>query len=484
MGKPTGFLEYPRTDNRERSPKQRVGDFSEFHLDMQEEQRRLQGARCMDCGIPFCQSAFGCPIDNLIPEWNDLVFRGRYRDAYERLSLTNNFPEFTGLVCPAPCETACVLSISDPAVSIKANEAFIVETAFDNGWVMARPPAKRTGGKVAVIGCGPTGLAAADQLNRAGHEVTVYERQDRFGGLLTYGIPNMKLDKRRIGRRVDLMRAEGIDFVANAHIGEGDCRDVLSRFDAVVLAIGAGVPRDLPLPGRELKGVYYALDFLRANTKSLLDSGLEDGAYISARDRQMVVIGGGDTGNDCIGTAIRHGCRSLVNFEILPKPPNERSESDPWPVWPRILRNDYGHREAIHLFHVDPREYSILTKRFLGHRRVEAVETVRVEWVGDGTGRQTMRELPGTAEEYRADLVMLAMGFLGPEEGLIRGFGLETDQQGNIAAEYGRFQTSASKIFAAGDARRGQSLVVWAINEGRAVAREVDKFLTGDPCLP
>jgi NAD(P)H-dependent glutamate synthase small subunit len=441
----------------------------------------------MDCGVPFCQTATGCPIDNLIPEWNDLVYRGRYREAIARLHRTNNFPEFTGLVCPAPCEASCVLGITDPAVTIKQNEYFIIEKAYEEGWIHAQPPAKRTGKTVAVVGSGPAGLAAADQLNRAGHLVTVYERDDRIGGLMMYGIPNMKIEKWKVDRRTQLMRDEGIRFRTGCHVGvDIDVNELVSDHDAVVLCCGATVPRDLPVPGRDLPGIHFAMEFLKTNTKSLLDDGHADGNTISARGKHVVVIGGGDTGNDCLGTSMRHGCKSLVNFEILPRPPLERAPDNPWPFWPRIYKQDYGHEEAEAVFGKDPREYSINTKRFLGDARkgVRAVQTVRVAWEKDDSGRWRMAEVPGSEQEFSAELVLLCLGFLGPEDTIIRQLSLETDGRSNMAAEHGTFATSIPGVFAAGDCRRGQSLVVWAINEGRGAAREVDRYLMGDTLLP
>jgi glutamate synthase (NADPH/NADH) small chain len=487
MGKPTGFKEFPRETIPYSDPLERVSDWDEFTVDVPEEHLRTQGARCMDCGVPFCQSATGCPIDNLIPEWNDLVYRGRWREAVDRLHKTNNFPEFTGRVCPAPCEGACVLGISEPAVTIKNIECAIVDKGFAEGWIKPEPPTGRTGKKVAVIGSGPAGLTAAQQLNRAGHSVTVYERDDRIGGLLTYGIPNMKLDKGIVDRRLDIMRAEGVEFITNAHVGVNtDAQKLRTENDALILACGATRPRDLPIPGRELNGVHFAMEFLLKNTKSLMDSKLEDSAYISAKGKRVIVIGGGDTGTDCIGTSIRHGCTSLVNFELLPKPPAERAPDNPWPEWPAIFRVDYGHQEAEAKFGKDPREFLVLSKRFLddGNGNLTGVETVRVEWTKDTEGRWQMSEVPGSEETFEADLVFLAMGFLGPEDTLAEQLGLERDARSNFKADYGKYATSTEGVFAAGDCRRGQSLVVWGIAEGRGAARAVDAFLMGSSDLP
>ena len=487
MGKPTGFKEFPRETVPYSDPLKRVETWDEFMVDVPEEHLRTQGARCMDCGVPFCQSATGCPIDNLIPEWNDLVYRGRWREALDRLHKTNNFPEFTGRVCPAPCEGACVLGIIEPAVTIKNIECAIVDKGFEEGWIQPEPPEERTGKKVAVIGSGPAGLTAAQQLNRAGHSVTVYERDDRIGGLLTYGIPNMKLDKGIVDRRLDIMRAEGIGFVTNAHVGVNvDAQKLRSEYDAIVLAAGATRPRDLPLPGRELEGVHFAMEFLLKNTKSLMDSKLADGSYISAEGKRVIVIGGGDTGTDCIGTSIRHGATSLVNFELLPKPPADRAPDNPWPEWPLIFRIDYGHQEATAKFGKDPREFCVLSKRFIddGKGRVAGVETVRVEWNKDADGKWQMTEVPGSGAVFEADLIFLAMGFVGPEDTLAEQLGLERDPRGNFKAEYGEYATNSEGVFAAGDCRRGQSLVVWGIAEGRGAAKAVDTYLMGRSDLP
>jgi glutamate synthase (NADPH/NADH) small chain len=433
----------------------------------------------MDCGVPFCQSGNGCPIHNLIPEWNDLVYKGRWREALDRLHKTNNFPEFTGRVCPAPCEGACVLGITNPPVTIKNVESAIIDRGFAEGWVVANPPATRTGKKIAVIGSGPCGLSAAAQLNTAGHQVTVYERADRLGGLLMYGIPNMKLEKSDIERRVQLMREEGIEFIVNADVGNNvDVKALVDGNDGVLLATGATLARDLPIPGREAKGVHLAMDFLTANTKSLLDSNLEDGNYISAKDKNVIVIGGGDTGTDCIGTSLRHGCKSLVNFELMPRPPEERAASNPWPLWPKVYRVDYGHAEAAEKFGDDPRVYSIMSKEFLQDENgnLNGIVTVNVD--------DQLKEIQGTEKTWEADLIMLSMGFLQPEHYINQALGMEIDGRGNFLATKKDFKTSVPKVYAAADCRRGQDLVVRAINEGREAAREIDRDLMGSTQLP
>ncbi|MEX2443650.1 MAG: glutamate synthase subunit beta [Alkalispirochaeta sp.] len=482
MGKPTGFMEYDRRTAAHNDPAVRIEDFREFKRELNDAERETQGARCMDCGVPFCQSDFGCPVDNLIPEWNDLIYHGKWEEAFYRLMKTNNFPEYTGRVCPAPCEHACVLAINEPAVTIKENEAAIIDRAYDSGLMAPRIPEYRTGKTVAVVGSGPAGLAAADQLNQAGHTVTVYERQDRIGGLLMYGIPNMKLDKELVEKRNAIMATEGISFRAGVDVGRDlSAVQLMDSHDAVVLAVGATKPRDLPVPGRELHGVHFAMDFLKANTKSLLDSQHADGKFISAEGKHVIVIGGGDTGNDCLGTSMRHGCASLTNFELMPKPPSERTDEMPWPTFARTYKMDYGHEEAAAVFGKDPREYSILTKEFVGNAEgnLTAVRTVRVEWIKEPGSRPRFEEVPGTEEEWPADLVFLAMGFLGPEDYVAEELRAERDERGNIKAEYEQFTTSIPGLFATGDARRGQSLVVWAIKEGRGAAREVDRYLMG-----
>jgi glutamate synthase (NADPH/NADH) small chain len=494
MGKPTGFLEFPRESKHERDPLERVKDWSEAHTPYSEETLRQQGARCMDCGIPFCHTgsllagmACGCPVNNLIPEWNDLVYRGQWEEAYIRLAKTNNFPEFTGRVCPAPCEGSCTLGIDDPPVTIKLIEAEIIERAFANGWVKPQAPPVRTGKRVAVVGSGPAGLAAAQQLNRAGHTVTVFERADRIGGLLMYGIPNMKLDKSIVERRVKLLADEGIRFVTGTEIGKHIPADRLTKdYDAVVLCGGATLGRDLPIEGRSLGGIHLAMEFLHANTKSLLDSSHADGQYISARGKHVVVIGGGDTGTDCVGTSMRHGAASVTQLEILPRPPDRRAGDNPWPQWPKILRTDYGQEEARAAFGQDPRRFCALTKRFIGDEagRVKELHLVEVEWVKGQDGRFGPKEIPHTDQIVRAELVLLAMGFVGPEKPLLQQLGVKLDERGNVWTDEGKM-TSVSGVFAAGDVSRGQSLVVWAIREGRQAAQSVDRFLShGETVLP
>ncbi len=494
MGKPTGFIEFSRELPKHRPPAERVGDWFEFHDHLPEEKLRQQGARCMDCGVPFCHTgtllagmASGCPINNLIPEWNELVYRGLWREAVERLHKTNNFPEFTGRVCPAPCEGSCVLGINDPPVTIKSIECSIIDKAFEEGWVSPEPPANRTGKKVAVVGSGPAGLSCAAQLNKAGHWVKVFERADRIGGLLMYGIPNMKLDKRIVERRIKLLAAEGVEFVTNCEVGKTVPASQIRRdFDAIVLCGGATKPRDLPIEGRNLPGIYFAMEFLHANTKSLLDSQHGDGKYLSAKGRDVIVIGGGDTGTDCVGTSMRHGCRSLTQFEILPQPPLIRAADNPWPQWPKVYFLDYGQQEVAAKFGGDPRRYCITTKRFVGDStgHVKEAHTVEIEWVKGNNGRPGLREVPGTEKVWPTQLVLLAMGFLGPEDTVLGQLGVDRDDRSNAKAEYGKYSTNVSGVFAAGDMRRGQSLVVWAINEGRGAAREVDRFLMGETALP
>ncbi len=487
MGKPTGFMEYRRSPVPYRDELERLADYNEIYTPADEDRLRRQGARCMDCGVPFCQSDSGCPVDNLIPEWNHLVYEGRWKEALARLHKTNNFPEFTGRVCPAPCEGSCVLGINNPAVTIKNIENAIIDRGFEEGWVKARVPQARSGKKVAVVGSGPAGLAAAEQLNHAGHSVTVYEREDRIGGLLMYGIPNMKLDKGVVDRRINLMRDAGIEFVVNTNVGKDITVAQLQKDnDAVLFATGSTTPRDLPVPGRNLKGIHFAMEFLTEHTRSLLNSKLADGKYISAKGKNVIVIGGGDTGTDCIATSLRHGCKSMVNFELLPQPPEKRAENNPWPEWPLILRTDYGHEESIEKFGCDPRSYGIVTKEFVddGNGNVKAVKTMFVDWTTDDDGRRQMREVPGSEQTYEADLVLLAMGFVGPETYVSEQAGIKLDVRGNYQAGYGEYATSVAGVFAAGDCRRGQSLVVWGINEGRGAARAIDGYLSGSSLLP
>jgi glutamate synthase (NADPH/NADH) small chain len=461
---------------------------------MEEKKLREQGARCMDCGIPFCHNgtllngmASGCPIHNLIPEWNDLVYRGLWQEALERLHKTNNFPDFTGRVCPAPCEGSCVLGINNPPVTIKNIECEIIDHGWENGWVVPEPPKVRTGKKVAVVGSGPAGLCAAAQLNQAGHLVTVFEREDRPGGLLMYGIPNMKLDKEQVVlRRIKQMEAEGIQFVCNAEVGRNyPAEKLLKEFAAVILATGATKPRDLPVEGRNLKGVHFAMDFLTANTRSILD-GKKNGSFISATGKDVIVIGGGDTGTDCVGTAMRHSCNHLVQIEILPKPPLDRAGDNPWPEWPKVYRLDYGQEEAAAKFGADPRVYLTTATKFDGdaNGHVKAVHTVQVQWERNEKGQFIPKNIPGTEKVLPAQLVLLAMGFLGPEQPLLEAMGVERDARSNAKAEFEKYTTNIKGVFAAGDCRRGQSLVVWAFNEGRGAARECDRYLMGHTDLP
>jgi len=494
MGKPTGFIEYLRELPKDRSATERVADWKEFHLHMPEASLRQQGARCMDCGTPFCHTgtllsgmASGCPIHNLIPEWNDLVYRGLWKEALERLHKTNNFPDFTGRVCPAPCEGSCVLGISAPPVTIKNIECAIIDHGWDKGWVTAEPPKERTGKKVAVVGSGPAGLCAAAQLNKAGHAITVFERADRPGGLLMYGIPNMKLDKEQVVlRRIQQLEAEGIKFVCNTEVGVNYPADkLLQEFDAAILATGATRPRDLPIEGRHLKGIHFAMEFLAANTKSILDRK-KNGGFISAAGKDIIVIGGGDTGTDCVGTSVRHGCKSLVQVEILPKPPMERAADNPWPEWPKVYRMDYGQEEAAAKFGADPRVYLTTATRFEGAAagHVKAVHTVQVQWEKNDKGQFVPKNLPGTEKVLPAQLVLLAMGFLGPELPLLDALKIERDLRTNVKAEFEKYATNIKGVFACGDCRRGQSLVVWAFNEGRGAARECDRYLMGHTDLP
>ncbi len=495
MGKPTGFIEYARELPGALSPEDRILHWAEFHRPFPEEKLRAQGARCMDCGIPYCHTGkmmngmvSGCPIHNLIPEWNDLVYRGLWKQALERLLKTNNFPEFTGRVCPAPCEGSCTLGLNAQPVTIKNIEEAIIEMGFRQGWVTPAPPAVRTGKRVAIVGSGPSGLACADQLNHAGHQVTVFERADRIGGLLMYGIPNMKLDKKVVQRRIDLMAAEGIRFLTNTDVGKGYPAEVLRDFDAVVLCGGSTRPRDLAVEGRPLSGIHFAMEFLQANTRNLIGSSLqsEDTHAISARRKDVIIIGGGDTGTDCVATALRHGCRSVVQFEIMERPSSERLTNNPWPEWPKVFKVDYGQEEAAAIYGQDPRYYGVSTQCFVGDEngRIKEVHTVQVEWVAGENGRAVPRPIPGTEKVWPAQLVLLALGFLGPESTLLDQLSVERDAASNVRAGFGEYATNIPGIFAAGDMRRGQSLVVWAIHEGRGAARQVDLYLMGTTQLP
>ncbi|NLV57807.1 MAG: glutamate synthase subunit beta [Clostridiales bacterium] len=488
MGKPSGFLEYDRKNNAAQEPMERIRHWDEFHPLLERAERQKQGARCMACGVPFCQSGMmlsgmvsGCPLHNLIPEWNDLVYTGNFEHATQRLLKTNNFPEFTGRVCPAPCEASCTCGLNGEAVTIRDNELGIIEDAFANGWITPRPPRVRTGKTVAVVGSGPAGLAAADQLNRRGHLVTVFEREDRPGGLLMYGIPNMKLEKKIVERRIELMKAEGIQFVTHTDIGrDKESRELMENFDAVLLCGGAKKPRDLNVPGRELDGVHFAVDFLTAATKSLLDSGGKGLVQITAQGKNVIVLGGGDTGNDCVGTSIRQGCKSVVQLEVLPQPPSHRTDSNPWPQWPLILKTDYGQEEAIALYGMDPRSFQTTIARLLddGMGNLKAVRTVQLEPKIE-SGRRVMVPVPGSEKELPCELLLIAIGFLGSEAYVPQAFGAQLDERGNVKTKDGTYYTGIGNVFAAGDMRRGQSLVVWAIAEGREAAKEIDAHLMG-----
>ena len=490
MGKPTGFMDYKREDAPAFSVKERIKNYDEFHTPLSKEEQSKQGARCMECGVPFCQSGMmignaysGCPLNNLIPEWNDLIFKNAWEQAYHRLKLTNNFPEFTSRVCPALCEKACTCGANGDSVTVKANEYGIIENAYIEGFAAPNPPKVRTGKKIAVIGSGPSGLAAADQLNRRGHSVTVFERSDRIGGLLMYGIPNMKLEKHVIDRKVDVMKAEGVEFRTNVNVGKDvKAAQLLKEYDRVILACGASNPRDIKVPGRDANGIYFAVDFLKSTTKSLLDNDLTDGTYISAKGKNVMVIGGGDTGNDCVGTSIRHGAKSVLQLEMMPKLPDERTEDNPWPQWPRVCKTDYGQEEAIEVFGHDPRVYQTTVKEFIKDKNGNLKSAVLVKLQPEKdkkTGRMMMKEVAGSEYSVDVELVLIAAGFLGSESYVTKAFGVETNARTNVATLDGSFRTNVENIFAAGDMRRGQSLVVWAIREGRDVAREVDESLMG-----
>ncbi len=477
MGKATGFLELDRQVESYREVDVRINDYDEIfsgshNLDLLQE----QGSRCMDCGVPFCQSSNGCPIDNLIPEWNDLVYKNEWQEALERLEKTNNFPEFTGRVCPAPCEGSCVLGLNNPAVTIKNIELAIVDKGFEEGWIKPKVIESRSGKNIVIVGSGPAGLAAADELNQMGHSVKVYERSDRIGGLLMYGIPNMKLGKDVVERRVQLLESEGIEFITNVDIGKDlTTKELKESCDAVIFATGATQARDLPAENRDAKGIYPAMDFLTSNTKSLLDSGQPDQSDLSAKGKNVIVIGGGDTGTDCIGTSLRQGAKSIINFELMSRPPEDRSDNNPWPEWPVIFRVDYGHEESSQVFGEDPRHYQLLTKAFIKDTdgNVKGIKTVNVDLI-----KGKLTEIEGTEKTWDADLVLLSMGFLSPEHYLSDDSEIELDQRGNYLSEHGDYKTSKDGIFSAGDCRRGQSLVVWAINEGRGVASSVNDFLS------
>jgi glutamate synthase (NADPH/NADH) small chain len=477
VGKPTGFMELKRETAPRRPVPERLHDYREVYDPLPVVKLREQGARCMDCGIPFCHQ--GCPLGNLIPDWNDLVYRDQWREAIDRLHATNNFPEFTGTLCPAPCEASCVLGINDDPVAIKQIEQSIIDRAWEEGWVVPQPPAARTGKAVAVIGSGPAGLAAAQQLARVGHEVTVFERADRIGGLLRYGIPDFKMEKWRLDRRLAQMEAEGVAFRPGVHVGVDVAADeLLARFDAVCLCGGACHPRDLPIPGRELDGIHFAMDFLPLQNQRNAGDAIPDDRFISARDKRVIIIGGGDTGADCLGTVHRHGCRSVHQFEIVPRPPDSRLPSNPWPQWWNTFKTSSAHEEG------GDREYSISTTRFVGEAgRVTALETVQVEMKQEN-GRMAFAPTAGTERTYPADLVLLAMGFVGSErKGMLEQLGVEFDKMGNVKTD-ARRRTSTPKVFAAGDMARGQSLIVWAIAEGRHVAHTIDEFLMGRSDLP
>ncbi len=490
MGKPTGFIDYEREDAQAYSVLERIKNFDEFHTPLTKQEQEKQGARCMECGVPFCQSGLiiggamsGCPLNNLIPEWNDLIFKGAWEQAYNRLKITNNFPEFTSRVCPALCEKACTCGVDGDAVTVKANEYAIIENAYDMGYASAKIPKVRTGKKIAVIGSGPAGLAAADQLNQRGHSVTVYERSDRVGGLLMYGIPNMKLEKHIIDRKIDIMKEEGIEFKTGADVGKNiKAADLLKEYDRIILACGASNPRDIKVSGRDADGIYFAVDFLTSTTKALLDNDLKDGTYVSAKGKRVLIIGGGDTGNDCVGTSIRHGAKSVLQLEMMPKLPDTRAENNPWPEWPRVCKTDYGQEEAIELFGTDPRTYQTTVKEFIKDKkgRVKGAKLVKLKAEKDKkTGRLAMKEIDGSEYEIETDLVLIAAGFTGAQSYITKAFGVSTDARTNVASAEGTHKTNVDGVFVCGDMHIGQSLVVRAIREGRDAAKEVDESLMG-----
>ena len=490
MGKPTGFMDYKREVSKDVKPKDRIKNFNEFHEHLPREKQQLQGARCMDCGVPFCQAGMnicgmtsGCPLHNLVPEWNDLVYTGNWQQAYNRLKKTNSFPEFTSRVCPALCEAACTCNLIGDPVATKENEYVIIENAYEKGYADPKPPKVRTGKTVAVVGSGPSGLAVADQLNKRGHSVTVYERSDRVGGLLMYGIPNMKLEKHIVDRKIKVMEAEGIVFKTGVDVGKDiKAEKLLKEYDRVVLACGASNPRDISVPGRDAKGIYFAVDFLKANTKSLLDSDFEDKKYVDTKGKNVVIIGGGDTGNDCVGTSIRHGCKSVTQIEMMPKAPDTRSASNPWPEWPKICKTDYGQEEAIAVFGHDPRIYESTVKEFVKDKNgsLKAVKIVKLSWEKDpASGRMKMSEVPGSEQTLPAEIVLIAAGFLGSQKYVTDAFHVDINERSNVKTVAGAYETSVKNVFTAGDMHRGQSLVVWAIREGREAARAVDESLMG-----
>lgn len=490
MGKPTGFLEYNRETAKVLPPKVRIANFKEFRTPLNKEKQKLQGARCMACGVPFCQAgmmiggmASGCPLHNLVPETNDLVFTGNWKQAFLRLNKTHSFPEFTSRVCPALCEAACTCNLNGAPVSTKENERAIIETAYAEGWVVPQPPRVRTGKTIAVVGSGPSGLAAAQQLNRRGHNVTVFERSDRIGGLLRYGIPNMKLEKSVIDRRLKLMEAEGVKFVTNTNVGiDITAEELLKKFDRVVLCCGASNPRDIKVPGRDANGIYFAVDFLKKVTKTLLDSDFAKAPYEEAKGKHVLVIGGGDTGNDCVGTSVRLGAKSVTQLEMMPMPPVERAASNPWPEWPKVLKTDYGQEEAIAVFGHDPRVYQTTVTEFIKDKNgnVCQAKTVKLKGEKDAkTGRMMMVPVEGTEEVIPADLVLIAAGFLGSQKYVTDAFKVTTTARTNVETKPDAYETSVPRVFTAGDMHRGQSLVVWAIREGREAAKAVDESLMG-----
>ena len=501
MGKATGFMDYDRQDKMAEDPKERIKHFKEFHTPLSKEEQELQGARCMACGVPFCQSgqmlmgmASGCPLHNLVPEWNDLIFQENWEEAYYRLKKTNNFPEFTSRVCPALCEAACTCGLNGDAVSSKANEYSIIENAYKKGYAAAKPVKVRTGKKVAVVGSGPSGLATADMLNRRGHSVTVFEREDKIGGLLRYGIPNMKLEKQFIDRKIAIMEEEGVQFVTGCNIGKDKkAATLLKEFDRIVLCCGASNPRDIKVPGREAEGIYFAVDFLKSTTKALwknakqnadgtYDLSLKEGTYISAKGKNVMVIGGGDTGNDCVGTSMRHGAKSVLQLEMMPKAPDERTEMNPWPEWPRVCKTDYGQQEAAAVFGHDPRVYQTTVKEFKKDKNGKVCKVVLVKLEpkkDEKTGRMMMAEVAGSEYTVDVDMVLIAAGFLGSQDYVTKAFGVEVNERTNVKTAAGAYSTNVKNVFTAGDMHRGQSLVVWAIREGREAAKAVDISLMG-----